>query len=84
MEFAIDVHRTIKGTCLVGFMKLKGAEYALLQRKYQFEYILQTVASHRDRAREKERYMRASYRNSLQQQLANIMNGLERLPAPTR
>ena len=35
-------------------MPAKGAEYALLQRKYQFENILQTVASHRERARERE------------------------------
>ena len=62
----------------------QGAEYALLQRKYQFENIRQTVASHRERARERERYMLASYRNTLQQQRANIKNGLERLPVPTR
>ena len=65
-------------------MPAKGAEYALLQRKYQFENILQTVASHRDRTREKERYLRASHRNSLEQQRANILNGLETLPVPTR
>ena len=65
-------------------MPAKGAEYALLQRKYQFENILQTVASHRERARERERYMRAFQRNSLEQQRANVLNGLERLPVPTR
>ena len=65
-------------------MPAKGIEYALLQRKYQFENILQTVASHRDRTREKERYMRASHRNALEQQRANILNGLERLPVATR
>ena len=61
----------------------QGAEYALLQRKCQFENIRQTVASRRERARGRERYMLASYRNSLQQQRANIKNGLERLPVPT-
>ena len=35
-------------------MPAKGAEYALLQRKYQFENILKTVASHRGRTREQE------------------------------
>ena len=35
-------------------MPAKGAEYALLQRKYQLENILQTVAPHRERARERE------------------------------
>ena len=65
-------------------MPAKGVEYALLQRKYQFENILQTVASHRDRTREKERYLRASHRNALEQQRANILNGLERLPVATR
>ena len=28
--------------------------------------------------------MRASHRNSLEQQRANVLNGLERLPVPTR
>ena len=65
-------------------MPTKGVEYALLQRKYQYENIMQTVASHRDRTREKERYMRASHRNALEQQRANVLNGLERLPVPTR
>ena len=65
-------------------MPTKGIEYALLQRKYQFENILQTVASHRDRTREKERYLRVSHRNALEQQRANILNGLERLPVATR
>ena len=32
-------------------MPAKGAEYALLQRKYQFENIIKTVASYRERAR---------------------------------
>ena len=61
----------------------KGIEYALLQKKYRFDNIRQTVASHRDREREKERYMLAANRNMLQQQKANL-NGLERLPVPTR
>ena len=65
-------------------MPANGAEYVLLQRKYQFENILQTVASHRERAREREKYMRASYRNTLEQQRANVQNGLERMPVPTR
>ena len=65
-------------------MPAKGAEYALLQRKYQFENILQTVASHRDRAKEKEKYLLASHRKSLEQQRANTLNGLERLPVGTR
>ena len=62
----------------------KGVEYALLQRKYRFDNIRQTVASHHDRAREKERYMSAAHRNALQQQCANLKNGLDRLPVPTR
>ena len=53
-------------------------------RKYRFDNIRQTVASHRDREREKERYMLAANRNMLQQQRANLMNGLDRLPVPTR
>ena len=65
-------------------MPAKGAEYALLQRKHQFENILKTVASHREITRERETHMRASQRNSLEQQRANVLNGLERLPAPTR
>ena len=65
-------------------MLAKGAEYALLQRKYQFENILKTVASHRESARERDKYMRASHRNSLEQQRHNVTNGLERLTAPVR
>ena len=61
----------------------KGIEYALLQ-KYRFDNIRQTVASHRDREREKERYMLAANRNMLQQQRANLKNGLDRLPVATR
>ena len=53
-------------------------------RKYRFDNIRQTVASHRDMAREKERYMLAADRNMLQQQKANFKNGLERLPVATR
>ena len=53
-------------------------------KKYRFDNIRQTVASHRDREREKERYMLAANRNMLQQQRANLKNGLERLPVPTR
>ena len=62
----------------------KGVEYALLQRRYRFDNIRQTVASHRDREREKERYMLADNWNMLQQQRANLKNGLERLPVATR
>ena len=62
----------------------KGIEYALLQRKYRFDNIRQTVASHRDREREKTQYMLAANRNMLQQQRANLKNGLERLPVATR
>ena len=62
----------------------KGIEYALLNKKYRFDNIRQTVASHRDMAREKERYMLAANRNMLEQQRANLKNGLERLPVPTR
>ena len=65
-------------------MRAKSAEYALLQRKYQFENIRQAVGSYRERARETEKYTRASHRNSLEQQRANLLNGLERLPVPTR
>ena len=50
----------------------KGIEYALLNKKYRFDNIRQTVASHRDREREKERYMLAANRNMLQQQRANL------------
>ena len=53
-------------------------------RKYRFDNIRQTVASHRDREREKKRYMLAANRNMLQQQRANLKNGLDRLPVPTR
>ena len=62
----------------------KGIEYALLAKKYRFDNIRQTVASHRDREREKERYMLAANRTMLQQQKANFKNGLERLPVATR
>ena len=41
-------------------------------KKYRFDNIRQTVASHRDREREKERYMLAANRNMLQQQRANL------------
>ena len=62
----------------------KGIEYALLNKKYRFDNIRQTVASHRDREREKERYMLAANRNMLQQQKANLKNSLERLPVATQ
>ena len=59
-------------------MPAKGAEYALLQQRYRFENILKTVASYRERARERERDIQASARNSLEQQRANIRNSLDR------
>ena len=65
-------------------MPAKGAEYALLQKRYQLENIQKTVASYRERARERERYIQASKRNSLEHQRANISNSLDRLLAPTR
>ena len=65
-------------------MPERGSEYALLQRKYQHENLLQEVASHRSRAREREKYFIASQRNGLEEQRGNLRNGLERLPPPMR
>ena len=62
-------------------MPAKGAEYALLQRKYQFENILKTVSSYRERAREREIYIQASERNSLEQQRATIRNRFRQAPS---
>ena len=56
-----------------------GAEYALLQRKYQHENMFKEVSSHSSQARERERYYLASQRNSLEEQRGNLRNGLERL-----
>ena len=63
-------------------MPTKGAEYALLQKKYKFENVLEQLSSHRSRAREKERYLRASQRNELEQQRNNLRDGMDRLPEP--
>ena len=41
-------------------------------KKYRFDNIRQTVASHRDRERGKERYMLAANRNMLQQPRGNL------------
>jgi hypothetical protein len=65
-------------------MPERGSEYALLQRKYQHENLIQEVASHRSRAREREHYVIASQRNGLEEQRGNLRNGLERLPPPMR
>ena len=61
-----------------------GAEYALLQRKYKYENLLQHLSSHRTAAREREKYYMASERNNLEQQRNNLRNGLERLAPPVR
>ena len=65
-------------------MSVKGSEYALLQRKYLHENLLQEVSSHRSRAREREKYYLASQRNGLEEQRGNLRYGLERLPPPMR
>ena len=61
-------------------MPANGGEYALLQKKIPIGNIQKTVASYRERARERERYVKASERNSLEQQRANILNSLDRPP----
>ena len=63
-------------------MPARGSEYALLQRKYQHENMLQEVASHSSRAREREKYFLASQRNGLEEQRGNLRYGLEKLPPP--
>ena len=65
-------------------MPARGAEYALLQRKYKYENMLQHLSSHRAAAREREKYYMASQRNGLEEQRANLRNGLERLAPPVR
>ena len=65
-------------------MPAKGAEYALLQRKYLRENLLKEVSSHRSRARESERYLLAAQRNGLEEQRQNLHSGLERLPVSLR
>ena len=65
-------------------MPTRGAEYALLQRKCKYENLLKHLSSHRVAAREREKYAMASQRNGLQEQRANLWNGLERLSPPVR
>ena len=60
-------------------MPKKGAEYALLQKMYQRGNLIQEVASHRSRAREREKYYLAPHRNSFEQQRGNLRHGLEKL-----
>ena len=63
---------------------MSATEYALLQKKYLHENLLQEVSSHRSRAREKEKYLLASHRNGLEEQRGNLRNGVERLPVGVR
>ena len=65
-------------------MPTGGAEYALLQRKYKYENLLQHLSSHRTAAREREKYYMASLRNNLEEQRGNLRNGLERLSPPVK
>ena len=65
-------------------MPAKGAEYALLQRKYLRENLLKEVSSHRSRARETEKYLLAAQRKGLEEQRQNLRGGLERLPLSVR
>ena len=48
------------------------------------ENLLQEVSSHQSRARERESYYLASQRNGLEEQRANLRNGVERLPVGMR
>ena len=65
-------------------MPAKGSEYALLQRKLKLENIINEISSHRSRAREREKYLLASQRNSLEEQRNNLRNGLSRISVPNR
>ena len=65
-------------------MPASGAECALLQRKYKYENMLKRLSSHRAAAREREKYVMASQRNGLEEQRANLRNGLERLSPPVK
>ena len=65
-------------------MPARGTEYALLQKKYARENLLQEISSHRSRARETEQYLLASQRNSLEEQRGNLRYGLEKLPLSIR
>ena len=62
----------------------KGAEYALNKNRHLRENLLKEVASHRSRARETEKYLLASQRNSLEQQRDSLRVGLEKLPIEIR
>ena len=63
---------------------MSATEYVLLQKKYLRENMLKEVSSHRDRAREKEKYLLASHRNGLEEQRNNLRYGLEKLPEGVR
>ena len=65
-------------------MPARSAEYALLQRKYQYENLLKQVSSHRSQARERETYYLAAQRNGVEEQRGNLRNGLERLSPSVR
>ena len=65
-------------------MPARSVEYALLQRKYKYENLLKHLSSHRSEAREREPYYMASQRNGLEEQRANLRNGLERLSPSVR
>ena len=60
------------------------SEYALLQRKYARENLLNEVSSHRSRARGRGRYVLAAQRNGLEVQRENLRYGLEKLPVGIR
>ena len=57
-------------------MPAKGAEYALLQRKFHRENLLKEISSHRSRER--------AQHNGLEEQRQNLRVGLEKLPQSLR
>ena len=59
---------------------MSATEYALLQKKFLHENLLKEATLHRDRARQREKYLLASQRNNLEQQRANLRYGLDKLP----
>ena len=67
-------------------MPASGAEYALLQRKCKYENMRKRLSSHREAARGwgREKYYMASQRNGLEEQRANLRNGIERLSPPVK
>ena len=65
-------------------MPASGAEYALLQRRYKYENMLKRLSSHREAAREREKYYMAAQRNGLEEQRQNLRVGLERLSPPVK